>query len=405
MLPKLRSLQTNPTVHAGQPGVLLVDPLRLSGDQVVFVPQILTPLLGLCDGTRDAATLSTAFQLRTGIPLTMAAVESLLSALDDAFLLENERFAAAKAVLLSKYRSAPFRPPFQAGQTYPADGDQLRSLLQEYCEAATKDDPPADAGLPTVKGLITPHIDYGRGWGVYPGVWQAAAGALDDVDLVVIFGTNHIGGDRILTLTRQRYATPWGVLPMATEMVERLAKVLGEEAAFEEELHHRTEHSVETAVVWLHYHLGDRSCQLLPILCGSFVPFVQDEGDPTQDAGLEEAIAVLRETVASRRTLVVAAGDLAHVGPAFGDPFPLGSDARRQLLAADQRLLTQVCAGDALATFAEVKREGDRWRVCGLAPIYLALRLLEGTKGEVTGYAHCPAGFGSFVSICGVVFR
>ena len=152
MLPKLRPLQINPTVQSGQPGVLLVDPLRLS-NRAVFAPQALTPILGLCDGTRDAAALRAAFQLRTGIPLTTAMVERLLFALDDDFLLENDRYAAAKAGLLARYRDAPFRPPFQAGQSYPADGDELRNLLQSYCEAVAEDDPPNDAEISTVKGM------------------------------------------------------------------------------------------------------------------------------------------------------------------------------------------------------------------------------------------------------------
>jgi predicted class III extradiol MEMO1 family dioxygenase len=118
-------------------------------------------------------------------------------------------------------------------------------------------------------------------------------------------------------------------------------------------------------------------------------------------------VEVLREVMAARRTLVVAAADLAHVGPAFGDPRPLDLAARAALQAADEALLATVVAGDAGAFFRTIQAEGDRRRVCGLPPIYLTLRLLEGAEGIQVGYERCPADAqgGSWVSICGVLLR
>jgi predicted class III extradiol MEMO1 family dioxygenase len=111
--------------------------------------------------------------------------------------------------------------------------------------------------------------------------------------------------------------------------------------------------------------------------------------------------------MASRQTLVVAAADLAHVGPAFGDPYGVDFVGRAQLRNADERLLAPVYDGDANAFFEVLKAEGDRRNVCGLPPIYLTLRLLESTKGEPAGYALCPADppGTSFVTIAGVVLR
>jgi AmmeMemoRadiSam system protein B len=118
-------------------------------------------------------------------------------------------------------------------------------------------------------------------------------------------------------------------------------------------------------------------------------------------------IDVLQEVAALRRTLVVAAADLAHVGPAFGDPFGVDFVGRAQLRSADERLLSTVYAGDASAFFNLLREEGDRRHVCGLPPIYLMLRLLEGASGEPSGYALCPADAQgtSIVSIAGVVLR
>jgi hypothetical protein len=210
-----------------------------------------------------------------------------------------------------------------------------------------------------------------------------------------------------LTLTRQSYATPWGVLPTDGQGVEALADTLGEDAAFAEELHHRSEHSIELAAVWLHFVRKGEPVPMVPILCGHFGSFVSGEMDPAGHEPFAKALDTLRSMLASRRTLVVAAADLAHMGPAFGDPYGLDFIGQAQLRNADTRLLDAVYGGDADAFFAELKAEGDRRHVCGLPPIYLALRLLRPSSGVPAGYALCPAdpqGM-SFVSIAGVVLR
>ncbi len=49
----------------------------------------------------------------------------------------------------------------------------------------------------------------------------------------------------------------------------------------------------------------------------------------------------------------------------------------------------------------------DRNNVCGLPPIYLALRLLGETAGETVAYDQCPADEEntSWVSVAGMVWR
>ena len=65
-----------------------------------------------------------------------------------------------------------------------------------------------------------------------------------------------------------------------------------------------------------------------------------------------------------------------------------------------------MCAGDVEGFFGAIRRDGDRRNVCGLAPIYLTLRVLSPVEGERVAYDRCPADQNgtSLVSICGVVF-
>jgi len=407
MQPKLRAIEAHLVQRGSQPAIMLRDPLQLS-DQALFMRPQLALLLELCDGTRDESELRAALAVRAGLRLTPTVLEQILAQLDDALLLDNERSTQAYAAALQEFRAAPWRPPGLAGINYPANPDELRDTLQGYIDSAP------DTGQQTddrpIRGLVSPHIDYQRGGPVYAQVWDRAAEAVCEAEIAIIFGTDHLGGEDGLTLTRQNYATPWGVLPTAHHIVDAVAQAMGDEAAFRDELHHRIEHSIELAAVWLHYLMGDRGnslCELVPILCGPFQRFVTEDDQPGQDTTMSAAIKALRAATASSRTIVVAAGDLAHVGPAFGDSYPIDFVGRAKLTAADQQLMTAICTGDAGAFFQEVKEEQDRRRICGLPPIYLTLRYLDGAKGEVSGYTQCPADqrSTSLVSICGIVFR
>jgi AmmeMemoRadiSam system protein B len=401
--PKLRAVESRWVEHQGRPFVSLSDPLGL-GRRGLLVPQPLAPLLNLCDGTRDILALTTAFALTAGVQLSPSQVTEFVQALDSALLLDNDSFRRASASALRKYRNAPHRRPALAGRVYPADPGELADVLDHYCERS-----PADGGaLPAstrLRGMVCPHIDYERGNGTYARLWQRCAPALEDVELVIVLGTDHAGGLGTLTPTRQDYATPFGVLPTDRGVVDGLADVLRGRVAFSEELHHVEEHSIELAAVWLHRFMGGRARPIVPVLCGSFYGFTNGGLDPAEDEQLDAAVDYLRRVMAGRKTLVIAAGDLAHVGPNFGDAASVDGVGRAALAAEDAASIDAIRRGDAAGFFELSRAEGDRRRICGLSPIYLMLRLLGPMEGESMGYDQCPADVdgGSLVSIVGAL--
>ena len=401
--PKLRPVESRWVEHRGRPFVSLRDPLGLGGSGVL-VPQPLAPLLGLCDGTRDVMGLTTALALTAGVQLSPAQVGDFVRALDDALLLDSESFRRASAAALRRYRNAPYRRPALAGRVYPAGRDELRAALDGYCERS----PPADGALPTatrLRGMVCPHIDYERGNATYARLWQRCAPALEEVELVILLGTDHSGGPGALTPTRQDYATPFGALPTDREVVDGLAAAVGGRDAFADELHHVEEHSIELAAVWLHRFMGGRARPVAPVLCGSFYGFTNGGLDPAGDERIDAAVDYLRSVIERRKTLIIAAGDLAHVGPNFGDAAAVDAVGRARLAAEDAATIDAICRGDAGGFFELSRAEADRRRICGLAPIYLMLRLLGPTVGESMGYDQCPADAagGSLVSIVGAL--
>ena len=400
MNPRLRPIHIVPMVHQGQPALMLRDPLRLT-DHVMVVPQQLGPVLAMMDGSRNLDELRASLLVRAGMRATNGELQQIVDQLDQALLLHNQRFLDACDAALIEYRQAPYREPSSAGASYPSDPGELAAMLDGYLDGAT------DVTPFTGRGLVSPHIDYERGGPVYAKIWQKMAEAARQAEIAVIFGTDHNGGQGMLTLTRQNYATPYGILPTATGVVGAVADAIGPELAFEEELHHIGEHSVELAAVWLH-HVRDRQpIELVPILTGSFQHFISTPFEPSTDPTIAAALEALDRELDGRSALIVAAGDLAHVGPAFGDAVPVDFTGRARLAADDNALMETICAGDAEAFYRKLEAEHDRRNVCGLAPVYLTLRLLGETSGECAGYNRCPAdqNGASWVSICGVALK
>ncbi|HKV37651.1 MAG TPA: AmmeMemoRadiSam system protein B [Blastocatellia bacterium] len=400
--PSLRPVDARPVSIQGQDMILLRDPLRLS-DKVLVVPQPLGPALALCDGTReDAMAIAAAMAVRFGLKAGAALIEQMLGALDQACLLDNDHFAEAKAARLIEYRQAPFRLPALAGQSYPESAGELTGLLNKYTSEvqSTPCQKPDSGNLPCI---LSPHIDYARGGPVYAKTWKQAEELAREAELVILLGTDHYGGDGALTLTQQNYATPFGVLPTATDIVGNLAAALGEESAYQGELRHCGEHSIELAAVWLHYIRDGQPVDLVPILCGSFHRFTSGEAEASTDPALNELVDVLKTQVASRNTLLVAAADLSHVGPAFGGP-PVDIAGRGRLKESDDELIDRIHAADAEGFLAAITRVKDCNNVCGVSPIYVALKVLGQGQGELAAYDRCPADEAgtSLVSICGM---
>lgn len=413
--PQLRPVEVSRITHEGSDYFLLKD-LRQLSDQSLMVPAPLGLYLQGADGTN---TLNEIVQeaLRNGAPeVTPETLDDLMSRLDDMYLLSNGKYEAEIEQRLSEYREALFRKPALAGLAYPAELEDLRGYLDGFAfpymveDARADDDLPADLDV-ELKAVISPHIDFERGGDSYGMIWEQVRHELHDVELLVVFGTDHNGDGPRLTLTNQNYQTPLGELETDTELVDDIARILATDSAvddhpFADEFNHVNEHSIELASVWLHRAIGRSNAKMLPILCGSFGSLLQD-GAPNIDdhPQISRVINLLREVAKERKTLFIAAADLAHVGPAFGDEekMPKDSEGRKRVQADDERLLESITRGSRRSFFESIKNIDDQNKICGLAPIYMTLWAADVTTGIWNGYQQCQADEDdtSFVSIAG----
>ncbi len=427
--PLLRNLEVAAvTDGAGRRILAITDPLALADSQAIGVPIEIAPYLGAADGARTLAEIA-SFSILRGAPAIPAEnLIEIFEALDKRYLLANGRFKSEMSRRLNEYRSKPRREPAHVWQVYPGNESQLRLYLDGFYSSipdnsgvngSTIENPNRDP----LKAVVTPHIDFARGGNSYASIWDRASSHLQDIEAVVVFGTDHNATRYGLTLTNQSYSTPFGTVNNDSETVNDIADALlsGDEEIdpFVDEYHHAQEHSIELGLVWLQHAFDKlperrRSVTVIPILCGALAQAFlneedsDDEGEISPDAGvgLARAVGVLRELARRKRTLFVAAADLAHVGPAFGDDFNADETVRFQVASRDRELMEHIVAANRNDFIDAITRHNDADRICGSSPLYMTLWCAEGvTTGEWLAYQQCPADDKdtSFVSIAGAL--
>ncbi len=149
------------------------------------------------------------------------------------------------------------------------------------------------------------------------------------------------------------------------------------------------EHSIELEVVFLQYLFeGKRPFRIVPLVVGSFHDAVADGSPPVEQEDVGRMIEALRamERETKEEICYLISGDLAHIGPKFGDHCPAAGLWLDESRASDQAILRQTEAADPAGYFRVIAAENDCRRICGLPPTYTVLEALRPGSGKVLDY-------------------
>jgi hypothetical protein len=402
--PRLRPIDAFPTEVDGTPALCLRDPQGLT-DRVLFLPLAAVEILQHLDGTHSILDIQAAWVRRHGDLLFREQVEELLALLDEHLLLDTPRAAAAREAAEREFSAAPVRPAFHAGRAYDADPARLRATLDSFFTSPEGPGVPGPSRGTRLQAVLAPHIDFARGGPTYAWAYRAVVEAAE-ADTFIVLGTAHspLGGR--FSPGRKDFATPFGPLETDRGFVDRLVARTGGDGIVLDDFVHRAEHSIDFQAVFLQYlYAGRRPIRLVPILCGTLSDFVLTGMSPADDPVVRRFVTALQETIgtAKGRVCLVGGVDLAHLGPRFGDPKPLTAAHLRRAAQDDAAMLQAVTAGDAEGFFRFVQQERDRRRICGLSPIYILLKVLEGAKGTLLRYSQWPDPQGT-VTFAGLTF-
>jgi MEMO1 family protein len=410
-LPRLRAdLDLMPSPLPKQPGLIMRDPFRFS-EATLLIPPLLARCLGCFDGEQDEGDLAAAIARLSGQVAVGEVARRLISSLHDAGFLDDDRFAELRDAREREFAAQGERASAHAGSGYPSDRAALTATLRGYFNgkggaAKTKGKAKGRDGL---LGIAAPHVSPEGGSASYAAAYRALPKPAngDDDRIFVVLGTSHYGEPDRFGLTRKPFATPFGIAPTESALVDELRNAGGAAVALEDYCH-AVEHSIEFQVVFLQYLYGPR-VRILPILCGAFVAGMEAGRPPETSDRVARFVGALGELAArQRRNLCFVLGvDFAHVGRRYGDQRaarayqgPLASVAER-----DDARVARIAAGDAEGFWNLVLERGeDDLKWCGSSPIYTFLRAVPQARARRLAYEQWNIDDASVVSFGALAF-
>jgi len=396
--PQLRP-HVEPVANNREPDhVHLVDRLGLVAEAPLLTVQEYQ-WVRLFNGQRSLRDIQVEATRRAGgPPVCLETIAALVRRLDNALLLDGAEYR--------RLVEAPVRSPRCIG-CYDGEPRALRRQLERLFTGSRGPGLPKSAQPDRqLRAALIPHIDYPRGghtfaWGFKEVVEQT------DASLFVIIGTSHYSTHRF-TLTRKDFQTPLGITPTDQDYVDRLVRHYGDGLFDDEPLAHLPEHSIELEVVFLQYlYENKRPFRIVPLVVGPFHDCVEAGTTPCRQDDIAAMIEALRavEGELCEPICYIISGDLAHVGPKFGDAEPVGAGALEHSRRQDRLILEKAEAPDPAGYFQVIAEERDTRRICGLPPTYTLLEAIRPSRGKLLHYDQYihPRGYES-VSFASMAF-
>ncbi|MFP3870059.1 MAG: AmmeMemoRadiSam system protein B [Syntrophobacteria bacterium] len=400
--PKLRTLLEAIPIrrHGGDLHIALRDLEGLNPETLVLNTQAYF-LVTLMNGSNSVVDIQAAYMRKFGHVLYREKLESLIQHLDVYLLLENERSRSRRQQLIDEFRSQPFRPAFHAGVSYETDPEKLRAQLLSFfaSENGGPGEPRPGTSGKKLHGLMAPHIDLRAGGSCFAHAYRALLEAAP-VTTCIVLGTGHEPLPHYFALTRKDFETPLGLVEADREFIDELSRRCTTDL-FADEFAHRREHTIEFQVLFLRLLLPH--IRIVPILCSFGVEEIEQRTDAVLN--MVDSLGQTLEAYGQPACLL-ASVDLAHIGPRYGDPFRPHAGTVRETKDSDRGLLETMAAGDAEGFAGLLVGERNCRRICGLPPLYIMLKILEGrVKGDLLHYDYTEVdGDHSFVTFASMAF-
>ncbi len=344
--------------------LILSDPLGFAPHPIAL-SRLAAIAVGLMNGENTVWDIATELTRITGNIVGPAEVLALVEELDRMYLLESERFRREYEKRSREFLGKGVRPYTLAGVSYPDNPTALKRMVSPAKRDLLSDGSPGKA-----KGVVIPHIDPRRGWKVYLNGLNLIF--KNPAQLYVIFGVAHSPISHPVQVLPLDLDTPLGTLKVDRKTVDNLISSVGFDL-LSDPLAFVNEHSVEFPAVFIKSLFPEEEVSVIPLI-------VSDIGG-NSDA-IDEVVSRLKECVGGKDFLPVAAVDLSHSGPRFGDERFDGERVRYH-------------DGEFMAAFSTAAPEsllylyeefGNPTNIDAFGATYALMGLSEAQRGEVLGY-------------------
>jgi AmmeMemoRadiSam system protein B len=353
--PWRNELEVEEKTEGGEKFVVLSDPMGIAAQAIQMPAQLWESLQFLNIENINERIAAGEFTFE----LDMEQVRTVIYNLDIMGFLDSPRTQVLGSEIKG-YLSSPTRPAICSGSVYPEEPEKLKKRIGQILELSEYD----GIGKSKPRVVFAPHLDYNTGLAtlkVYAEAFKPLAG--HKYKRVIMLGTSHYADSNLLMLTEKDYETPLGKAKCNNELTQ---KFLANPHVSVDDIAHKNEHSIELHLPYLQYILeGD--VEYVFGLTG----IINDE---PQDKKKIEGIIELLKSVIDEDTLLVCSGDLTHIGKKFGDS-QSSLDMREGNIVFIEKTLDTLRTADAKGFFDWVNPRNPVYKVCGLTPFFLGLKL------------------------------
>lgn len=384
--PELRwPLEVKRQEFQGQEVVILICPLGISVEPAVF-PASVMPIIARFDGKHSIAEIVDEGQ---SYGVTLELVCQIARDLKNLMFLKTLETVSRWRQIQDEFNTAKTRPAALADSAYPSDLNALKQEIRGYLMRSNHKPFELEADR-EISAIMSPHIDYRRGWSGYAASYTALEKA-SKPDILVIFGTSHNYGDKLFRLTNKNFESPFGEFRVARSVLNALENMLSPEVIYHDEYAHKTEHSIELQLPFLGYRYEGDLPEILPVLVGSFHSYVTTKKVPpdNSEAGLfiRSLAEVLNEVRKSGKSVLFYAGvDFAHVGMHFGDQIRICDSGLSEVEKRDKEMLKAVLGSDSKQLFEHIVEDFDKRRICGFPSLYTMMEVMKALGMDCHGH-------------------
>lgn len=264
---------------------------------------------------------------------------------------------------VSEYLKSPTRPAICSETVYPSDKAILAKKIEQILQLSKYNTESSNKP----KCILAPHLDYNTGLAtlkVYAEAFKPLIG--HNYSRVIMIGTSHYADSNMLMLCDKNYKTPLGTAKLDKDTTQRLSNHV---LASIDNLAHKNEHSLELHLPFLQRILGEEP-QYTFVLTG-----IIDENKQYKNEDLDSLLALL-SSFNDENTLYIFSGDLTHIGKKFGDE-RTSEELKEENVNFLKQTVHLLSHQNADAFFEWVYPQNSKFKVCGLSPFYMALKLQE----------------------------
>jgi MEMO1 family protein len=382
--PKMRGVEVHPAEQDGEPVIYLQDPQNIARHMLVLPPFAFF-MVTFFDGNHTVQDIQDEVKKQFSQHVPEEPIWDIILKLDEELFLESKPYFTACKAMLDAFNANPVRPAAFAGLAYEDDPQLLRNQLDVLIQTVSSEK--NETNQVPLDVLIAPHIDIRRGGIGFAHAYKEIA-QRKPADLYIIFGTAHHSRNSYLTVTKKTYDTPLGRLETDVDFINALSQRAPVDL-FAEEILHRDEHSIEFQALWLRHILGETwKGKIVPILCGSFHSFIENETSPTEEPELKQTLEQLRHLIATYpgNICIIAGVDFSHVGKRFGSEIGIPPQELERVANDDKEVMEAIVTGSSKQFFETVQKKKDRNHLCGLSPIFMALDVARPSNGRLLHY-------------------